>query len=63
MLTGTMGGDLPTLDAATRALLTNPEVLAVNQHGRASCIASDGEDLLKTDWRFGQRRKVLPVTW
>ncbi|AHG92653.1 glycoside hydrolase clan GH-D (plasmid) [Gemmatirosa kalamazoonensis] len=30
-----MGGDLLTLDAATRALLTNPEVLAVNQHGRS----------------------------
>lgn len=29
-----MGGDLPTLDSATRALLTNPEVIAVNQHGR-----------------------------
>jgi hypothetical protein len=26
-----MGGDLPTLDAATLALLTNPEVLAVDQ--------------------------------
>jgi alpha-galactosidase len=30
-----MGGDLPSLDDATRALLTNPEVLAVNQRGRA----------------------------
>ena len=30
-----MGGDLPTLDAPTRALLTNPEVLAVDQRGRA----------------------------
>jgi hypothetical protein len=29
-----IGGDLPTLDAATLALLTNPEVLAVDQHGR-----------------------------
>jgi hypothetical protein len=27
-----MGGDLPRLDAATLALLTNPEVLAVDQH-------------------------------
>jgi alpha-galactosidase len=27
-----MGGDLPSLDAATLALLTNPEVLAVDQH-------------------------------
>jgi alpha-galactosidase len=28
------GGDLPTTDAATFALLTNPEVLAVDQHSR-----------------------------
>ena len=28
-----VGGDLPTLDPATLALLTNPEVLAVDQHG------------------------------
>jgi hypothetical protein len=27
-----MGGDLPTLDAATLGLLTNPEMLAVDQH-------------------------------
>jgi alpha-galactosidase len=30
-----MGGDLPSLDSATLALLTNAEVLAVNQHGSA----------------------------
>jgi alpha-galactosidase len=30
-----IGGDLPTLDAPTLALLTNPEVLAVDQGGRA----------------------------
>jgi alpha-galactosidase len=30
-----IGGDLPTLDAATLALLTNPEVLAVDQFGEA----------------------------
>jgi hypothetical protein len=29
-----MGGDLRHLDAKTLALLTNPEVLAVNQHSR-----------------------------
>jgi hypothetical protein len=27
-----MGGDLPTLDAATLEMLTNPEVLGVDQH-------------------------------
>jgi hypothetical protein len=30
-----MGGALTALDSATRALLTNPEVLAVDQRGRA----------------------------
>lgn len=30
------GGDLPSLDAATRALITNREVLGVNQHSRAN---------------------------
>ncbi len=29
------GGDLPTLDSATLALVANREVLAVNQHGRS----------------------------
>ena len=29
-----MGGDLPTLDSSTAAILTNDEVLAVNQHGK-----------------------------
>lgn len=29
-----MGGDLRNLDAATLALLTNPEILGVNQYGR-----------------------------
>ncbi len=31
-----LGGDLPTLGNDDVALLTNPEVLAVNQHGRSS---------------------------
>jgi alpha-galactosidase len=31
-----MGGDLRHLDAATLALLTNPEVMAVNQRSRAN---------------------------
>jgi hypothetical protein len=39
-----MGGDLPHNDAATTALLTNDEVLAVDQHstgGRAVVQSSD----------------------
>jgi hypothetical protein len=39
-----MGGDLPTLDPFTRTLLTNPDVLAVNQHSTGNRIAyKDGE--------------------
>src|ERR1039458_254279 len=34
-----MGGDLPTLDSFTRSLLSNPEVLAVNQHSSGATIA------------------------
>jgi hypothetical protein len=39
-----LGGELPSLDDWTLALLTNPEVLAVNQHGTdaAQCFRQDG---------------------
>jgi hypothetical protein len=40
-----MGGALPALDSATRTLLTNPEVLAVNQRGRAPRQALDRDNL------------------
>ena len=40
-----MGGDLPTLDDTTRALLTNPEVIAVNQHGHAPRQVLDRDGL------------------
>jgi hypothetical protein len=39
-----MGGDLPTLDPFTLSLLTNAEVLAVNQHSTGNKIAyKDGD--------------------
>jgi alpha-galactosidase len=38
-----MGGDLPTSDAWTKSLLTNPEVIAVDQHSR------DNHPLIATD--------------
>jgi hypothetical protein len=40
-----MGGDLPTLDPFTRSLLSNPDVLAVNQHGSRATIAYKQGDL------------------
>ena len=40
-----MGGDLPTLDSFTRSLLSNPEVLAVNQHSSGATIAYREGDL------------------
>lgn len=41
-----MGGDLPTSDAQTIALLTNPEVLAVNQTSRGNRQFSRQGDLV-----------------
>ena len=39
------GGDLPTLDPFTTSLLTNGDVLAVNQHSTGNRIAYKGGDL------------------
>ena len=40
-----IGGDLPTLDGATLTLLTNPEVLAVNQRGERPRQVLDRSDV------------------
>ena len=40
------GGDLTRLDAFTRQLLTNPEVLAVNQHSENNRQLSSRDDLI-----------------
>jgi len=39
------GGDLPSNDAATTALITNEEVLKVNQHGRTGHQVLDRENI------------------
>jgi alpha-galactosidase len=39
------GGDLPSNDAATTALITNEEVLQVNQHGRTGHQVLDRENI------------------
>ncbi len=39
------GGDLPSNDAATNALITNDEVLGVNQHSRNNRQVIDGDNL------------------
>ncbi len=39
------GGDLPTLDAYTKSLLTNADVLAVNQHSSGNRVAYSNGDL------------------
>jgi hypothetical protein len=39
------GGDLPTLDAATLALITNPSVIAIDQHSRNNHQVIDRDDL------------------
>ena len=70
-----MGGDLPTLDDATRALLTNPEVLAVNQHGRAprQVLDRDGMRVWRSDaphgdvylavFNLGETTRDLDLAW
>jgi alpha-galactosidase len=40
-----MGGDLPTLDPFTRSLLTNIDVLAVNQHSTDNKVAYKQGDI------------------
>ncbi|WP_404339562.1 glycoside hydrolase family 27 protein [Sphingomonas sp. MMS12-HWE2-04] len=56
-----MGGDLRHLDAATLALLTNPEVLAVNQHstGNRPHFLEDGLRVWTADAPGGGRYLAL----
>jgi alpha-galactosidase len=47
-----MGGDLPTLDAYSLSLITNPDMLACNQNGQTGVLAYDKD---KTDvWLTNQ---------
>jgi len=70
------GGDLPSLDPFTRSLLTNADVLAINQHGSSARVAQSIGDLrvwtAKDDKSgddyvalFNLGEKALPVhlTW
>jgi hypothetical protein len=57
-----MGGDLPTLNAATLALLTNPEVLAVDQHSTHNReLFAHGNHVAWTADVPGSRDKYLAV--
>jgi len=51
-----MGGDLPSTDAWTLSLLTNPEVLAVDQHSRngRAIIQSDKESVWTAEDESGR---------
>ncbi len=57
-----MGGDLPTLNAATLELLTNPEVLAVDQHSTHNReLFTRGNQVAWTADAPGSRDKYLAV--
>jgi hypothetical protein len=57
-----MGGDLPTLDAATLALLSNPEMLAVDQHSAHNReLFSRGNQVAWTADDVRSRAKYLAV--
>jgi hypothetical protein len=71
-----MGGDLPSLDAPTRALLTNPEVLAVNQRGSAprqvlerstlrvwTSEAPNGEDRYLAVFNLDSAAQCVDLSW
>ncbi len=71
-----MGGDLPTMAASTRALLTNPEVLAVNQRGRGprqvlerpglrawSSLAPGGTDRYVAVFNVGDTAQAVDLAW
>ncbi len=49
-----MGGDLPHNDAATTALLTNDEVLEVDQHSTGGRVASSVADCKRMDGEGGR---------
>jgi alpha-galactosidase len=53
-----MGGDLPTLDPFTRSLLTNADVLAVNQHSTDNKIAYKQGDIRVWTARSAQGRRM-----
>ena len=71
-----LGGDVPTLDSATLALLTNPEVLDVNQQGRSPrqvlerpglrvwrSNAVGGSDKYVAVFNLGDAARMVDVPW
>jgi hypothetical protein len=71
-----LGGDVPTLDSAALALLTNPEVLDVNQQGSSPrqvlerpglrvwrSNAADGSDRYVAVFNLGDSARTVDVPW
>ena len=71
-----MGGDLPQCDAFTMSLLSNPEVIAVDQHSRNNrpalvrgdfqvwmAEAADGEARIFAVFNLGESRGTFVATW
>ena len=71
-----MGGDLPQCDTFTLSLLTNPEVIAVDQHSRSNrpvltkgdftvwtAEALDGRDRYVAVFNLGESAGTLEVAW
>jgi hypothetical protein len=54
------GGDLPTTDEATFQLITNPEVLAVDQHSSGNRQVYDGDNIRV--WTAGQYVAVFNLS-
>ena len=70
-----MGGDLPQCDAFTLSLLSNPEVIAVDQHSRDNrpilrgdftvwaAETADGKDRYLAVFNLGESSGTLEVAW
>jgi hypothetical protein len=71
-----MGGELPTLDASALSLLTNPEVIAVNQNSSAghesfrtgtfvvwAADVPDGSGQYVAVFNISDVRQILQVNW
>jgi len=58
-----MGGDLPSTDAWTLSLLTNPEVIAVDQHSikNRAIVTTDKEAVWLAEPAFGHPRHYLAI--
>jgi hypothetical protein len=71
-----MGGDLPSSDKWTESLLTNPEVIAVNQHSRENravtttasiavwtALPEDGTGHYVAFFNIGDSERAIHYTW